>query len=62
VAELLTPQELAVATLVARGLRNDDVAATLYVTRRAVEYHLTNIYRKLEIESRTQLASRISSA
>ena len=60
IAELLTPQELAVATLVARGLRNDDVAASLYVTRRAIEYHLTNIYRKLEITSRTQLTNRLS--
>ncbi len=60
ITELLTPQELAVATLVARGLRNDDVAAALYVTRRAVEYHLTNIYRKLEITSRSQLARRLT--
>jgi ATP/maltotriose-dependent transcriptional regulator MalT len=60
VTELLTPQELAVAALVARGLRNDDVAASLYVTRRAVEYHLTNIYRKLEIDSRTQLTGLLS--
>lgn len=62
ITELLTPQELAVATLVARGLRNDEVAATLYVTRRAVEYHLTSIYRKLEISSRTQLANRVAIA
>ena len=52
----LTPHELRVAALVERGLRNREIAAALYVTERTVEYHLTNVYGKLGIRSRTELA------
>lgn len=53
----LTPQEHRVASLVAAGNSNDEVARTLSVSRRAVEFHLTHIYRKLGIQRRTQLAA-----
>jgi DNA-binding CsgD family transcriptional regulator len=53
----LTPQEQAVATLVARGLPNREVAAELYITTKTVQYHLTRIYTKLGIRSRTELAA-----
>lgn len=51
----LTPHELRVAALVERGLRNREIAAALFVSERTVEYHLTNIYGKLDIRSRTEL-------
>lgn len=51
----LTPQELQVATAVARGLSNPEVAATLFISRKTVEAHLSSVYRKLELSSRTQL-------
>jgi DNA-binding CsgD family transcriptional regulator/tetratricopeptide (TPR) repeat protein len=51
----LTPQELQVARLVAEGKSNRDVAATLFITPKTVEFHLTRVYRKLEIHSRSQL-------
>jgi ATP/maltotriose-dependent transcriptional regulator MalT len=57
--EGLTATELKVATLVARGLSNKEIAAELYVTVRAVEANLSRIYAKLEIRSRTELASRL---
>jgi DNA-binding NarL/FixJ family response regulator len=57
--EGLTATELRVATLVARGLSNKEIAAELYVTVRAVEANLSRIYAKLEIRSRTELASRL---
>jgi len=51
----LTDRERDVATLVARGLTNPEVAAQLYVSRKAVEYHLGNIYGKLGISGRRDL-------
>jgi DNA-binding CsgD family transcriptional regulator len=51
----LTPQELQVARLVAEGRTNRDVAATLFVTPKTVEFHLTRIYRKLGVRSRSEL-------
>lgn len=54
----LTPSELRVAGLVAEGLTNREVATALVVTERTVETHLTHIYRKLGVRSRTELARR----
>lgn len=53
----LTPQEEAVATLVARGLSNREVAAELYSSPKTVQYHLTRIYAKLGLRSRSELAA-----
>jgi DNA-binding CsgD family transcriptional regulator len=58
--EQLTPQELQIAALVAEGRTNREVAATLFVTPKTVEFHLTRIYRKLEIHSRSELVRRIA--
>jgi len=51
----LTEREQSVAALVGRGLTNRQVAAELYVSQKAVEYHLSNIYGKLGIRSRQEL-------
>ena len=51
----LTDREHDVAVLVAEGLTNPEVAERLYVSRKAVEYHLRNIYGKLGISSRKEL-------
>jgi DNA-binding CsgD family transcriptional regulator len=48
-----------VAQLVADGLSNREAAAQLYISAKAVEYHLGHIYAKLGITSRRQLASRL---
>ncbi len=53
----LTPQEEAVTTLVARGLSNREVAAELFISTKTVQYHLTRIYAKLGVRSRTELAA-----
>jgi DNA-binding NarL/FixJ family response regulator len=58
----LTPAERRVARSVAAGATNREVASRLFVSVRAVELHLTNIYRKLGIASRTQLAVRMASS
>ena len=58
--ELLSPAERRVAEAVVAGLTNREVAATLYVSEKTVEFHLHNIYRKYRIRSRTQLVRRLS--
>jgi DNA-binding CsgD family transcriptional regulator len=52
----LTPQELQVARFVAQGLPTREVAAQLFLSPRTVEFHLRNVFAKLGISSRTQLA------
>ena len=54
---LLSDHERALAKMVARGMRNKEIAATLYVSVRTVEVRLTAIYRKLGVESRAQLTA-----
>jgi DNA-binding NarL/FixJ family response regulator len=54
----LTPQEQAVARLVAAGLSNRQVAAELFVSVKTVQFHVTHIYAKLGIGSRGELAAR----
>jgi DNA-binding CsgD family transcriptional regulator len=55
----LTPSERRVAELVAQGLGNSEIAQALFVTRRTVEYHLTNSFRKLGVSSREELADAV---
>ena len=52
----LTPQELQIAGFVAEGLTNRDVAAQLFVSPRTIDFHLRNVFRKLGITTRTELA------
>ncbi|HWV87290.1 MAG TPA: LuxR family transcriptional regulator [Capillimicrobium sp.] len=56
VAEL-TPHELQVALLVADGLTNREVAAALFLSPKTIEHHVGAIMRKLDLRSRTQLAT-----
>lgn len=53
--ESLTPTELRVAQLAAKGLSNNQIAEQIFVSRNTISWHLRNIYRKLRIESREQL-------
>ncbi|WCB92002.1 hypothetical protein DSM104299_00683 [Baekduia alba] len=55
--EELTAHELQIARLVAYGMTNREVAAKLFLSPKTIEYHLSQIYRKLDLRSRTQLAS-----
>ena len=52
----LTPHELRVAQLVAQGLTNRETAAALFVSAKTVEHHLRNVFRKLGIRRRAELA------
>jgi DNA-binding NarL/FixJ family response regulator len=53
----LTPQESRIAQLAAQGSPNQDIAAQMFISPSTVEYHLSTVYRKLGIRSRTQLAN-----
>jgi DNA-binding CsgD family transcriptional regulator len=53
---VLTPAELRVAQLAAGGRTNREVAQALFVSLRTVETHLTHVYQKLDLKSRTELA------
>lgn len=53
---LLTPRERDLVALVMHGLRNKEIAAEMSITEGTVKMHLHNIYEKLGIGSRTELA------
>jgi DNA-binding CsgD family transcriptional regulator len=51
----LTSRETEVAHLVGKGMSNPEIAAELFISRKAVEYHLGNIYAKCGLQGRQQL-------
>lgn len=55
-AEVLTPRELEVVRMVARGLRNRVIAEQLFISEGTVKMHLHNIYQKIEVDGRLELA------
>ncbi|HZU40120.1 MAG TPA: LuxR family transcriptional regulator [Solirubrobacteraceae bacterium] len=58
----LTPQELQIALLLAGGRTTREVASTLFLSPKTVEYHLRHVYLKLDIHSRAELAEKLSGA
>jgi DNA-binding CsgD family transcriptional regulator len=56
---VLTPTEKKITQLVATRSRNREVAATLFISEKTVEAHLSHIYAKLNLRSRTELAARL---
>ncbi len=50
----LTSRELEVLQLVAAGATNGEIAQKLWVTEQTVKFHLSNVYRKLEVGNRTE--------
>jgi DNA-binding CsgD family transcriptional regulator len=57
-----TTQEQAVAELVASGATNKEAARALFLAEKTVQYHLTRIYAKLGVRSRSELAARYQAA
>ncbi|OFZ15997.1 MAG: helix-turn-helix transcriptional regulator [Bdellovibrionales bacterium RBG_16_40_8] len=51
----LSNRESEVAELVTKGMSNKEVANQLFVTEKTVKFHLTNIYKKMNVKSRAQL-------
>ncbi|RBM15533.1 LuxR family transcriptional regulator [Streptomyces sp. PT12] len=56
----LTPREHRVSVLAAEGKRNHEIASILFVTVKTVEWHLSQVYRKLHIDSRSELSRVLS--
>lgn len=55
----LTPTETRVAKLIATGKSNKEIAAEIYLSPKTIEAHLSSIYRKLGLRSRTELAAHL---
>lgn len=56
---ILSPRELEVMTLAARGMSNARIASLLYISEGTVKRHLTNIYAKLSVTSRVDAVNRV---
>lgn len=56
--ETLTAREQEVLHLLARGMRNKEIATRLFVSERTVNFHLANIYQKLNVSGRTEALSK----
>lgn len=56
---VLSHRERRVAHLAAQGLTNQEIAGELFISAKTVEYHLGNVFAKLGITSRRQLAARL---
>lgn len=54
----LSKRELEVLSLVIEGKSSKDVADALYVSKRTVDFHLANIYDKLQVSNRVQAFRR----
>jgi DNA-binding CsgD family transcriptional regulator len=58
----LTSRERDVASLVVEGLTNREISDRLFVTEKTIETHLASIFSKLDVRSRTDVASRLAFA
>jgi DNA-binding CsgD family transcriptional regulator len=52
----LTPREKEVLALIATGMTNAEIAEQLFISPHTVKNHVTNIYKKIKVEDRTQIA------
>lgn len=59
--DVLTPQERRIAEEAATGASNREIAATLALSPRTVEFHLVSVFRKLGVTNRTGLAHLVAS-
>jgi len=55
IGALLTPREIDIVRMVARGLRNKEIAEKLFISEGTVKIHLHNIYEKLNVDGRLSL-------
>jgi DNA-binding CsgD family transcriptional regulator len=55
----LTPRELQIANLVAKGLTNAEIGAELWITQNSVKQALKRMFRKLQVSARTEMVARL---
>ena len=55
----LTPREIQIANLVARGLTNAEIGTELWITQNSVKQALKRLFRKLEVSSRTAMVAKL---
>ena len=58
--DALTASERRIAELAGQGLTNREIAQALFVTTRTVEGHLTSVFRKLQVDSRSMLQAALA--
>ncbi len=56
----LTPREIQIASLVAQGLTNAQIGASLWITENSVKQALKRMFRKLEVSSRAEMVAQLS--
>jgi DNA-binding CsgD family transcriptional regulator len=56
----LTASERRIAELASHDLTNREIAQSLFITARTVEGHLTSVFRKLQLDSRNELATALA--
>jgi DNA-binding CsgD family transcriptional regulator len=55
----LTPREMQIANLVARGMTNAEIGAQLWITQNSVKQALKRMFRKLEVSARTEMVAKL---
>lgn len=55
----LTPREIQIATLVAKGLTNTEIGTELWITQNSVKQALKRMFRKLEVSARTEMVTKL---
>lgn len=55
--EVLTPREVEVLSLIGRGMSNRAISKRLFISEKTVKNHVSSIFRKLELESRSEAAA-----
>ena len=58
----LTPQQVRIARAVAQGYTSDEIAAIEFLSKRTIDYHVTNIVVRLGLSSRREIARVIDAA
>ena len=59
ICEQLTPREIQIANLVAKGLTNTEIGAELWITQNSVKQALKRMFRKLEVSARTEMVTKL---
>jgi DNA-binding NarL/FixJ family response regulator len=59
IGQRLTPREIQIAMLVAKGLTNTEIGTELWITQNSVKQALKRMFRKLEVSARTEMVAKL---